>query len=112
MNDDANEQFEECIEWPDGSKRWYLHNKRHRKNAPAVEWNDGSEEWYQHGKLHRENGAAVVWMDGSKEWYLHGTQYQDANAWAKDVLKMRNEPCDEMAVEDYLRTILTKDDLI
>ena len=72
----------------------------------------GTKEWYLHDKLHREDGAAVENTNGTKEWWLHGERYDDANDWAKDVLKMRNEPHDDAAAEDYMRMILTKDDLI
>jgi hypothetical protein len=85
MNDDANEQFEECVEWANGDKYWFLH-----------------------GKLHREDGAAIECADGHKEWWLHGKHYDDANAWAKDVLKLRNESCDDAAIESFLRLILVQ----
>jgi hypothetical protein len=37
-------------EWADGSKEWYLHDKRHRTDGPAVEYANGYEAWYYEGK--------------------------------------------------------------
>ena len=101
-----------AIEWANGDKEWYLHGKRHRENAPAIERANGDKYWYLHGKLHREDAPAIEYANGIKYWRLHGERYDDANDWAKAVLKLRNEPCDDAAAEDYLRTIFTKDDLI
>ena len=101
-----------AIERADGNKYWYLHGKLHREDGAAIECVNGDKYWYLHGKLHRENAPAIERADGNKSWWLHGKWYDDVNAWAKAVLKMRNEPCDDAAAEDYLRTIFTKDDLI
>jgi hypothetical protein len=110
---DANNQEQpRLIVHRDGSKQWFLNNKLHRTGAPATTWPNGTNFWYQHDKLHREDGPAVDYVDGNKQWYLHGKHYNDANEWAQAVLKMHNKPHDAAAVEDYLRRILTKDDLI
>lgn len=45
---------------------------------------------------------------GNKSWHLHGKHYDDANAWAQQVLKMRNEPSDDAAAESFLRLILVQ----
>ncbi len=35
----------------DGTREWYLHNKKHRSNnCPAVVYADGRQEWWIHGK--------------------------------------------------------------
>jgi hypothetical protein len=94
-----------------GTKLWYLRDELHRINGPAVEWTDGNKQWRLHGKLHREDGPANEYANG-KEWWLHGKHYDDVKQWAQAVLKLRNKPHDEQAAEDYLRMILTKDDLI
>jgi len=124
MNDDANiyELYVEnahATQEPDvrvsplGSKDWYLHGKRHRDDGPAVELYNGDKHWYMDGLRHREDGPAVEYHDGDKLWYLHGKNYKgDVVAWAKDVLELHNKPHDDAAAEDYLRTILMKDDLI
>ena len=101
-----------AIEYADGSKEWYLHGALHREDGPAMEHADGSKMWFLHGALHREDGAAIEYADGDKEWFLHGNEYKNAAAWAQAMLKQRNEPHDAEAVQKYMRTILTKDDLL
>jgi hypothetical protein len=101
-----------AVEWANGAKRWYQHGKLHRDDGPAVEGPDGDKEWYQHDKLHREDGPAIENEHVGKMWYLHNTYYENIDAWAKAVLKMRNEPHDDEAVQKFVRMILTKDDLI
>ena len=93
---------------PDGTKMWYLNGKLHREGAPAVEWASGAKMWYVHGKYHREDGAAVDWPNGTKSWYLHGVRYSGAEAWAEAVLKERNQPHDDAAIDAFLRPILKK----
>jgi hypothetical protein len=61
-----------AIEYPNGTKQWYLHDQLHRVGGPAIEYDDGDKEWYQHGKLHREDGPAIEYDDGYKEWWYHG----------------------------------------
>ena len=101
------------IDAKNGNKIWRLHGELHRENdEPAIERACGHKEWYQHGKRHRDDGAAIEYANGYKAWYLHGKKYNDVNAWAKDVLKMHNKPHDDANVQDYLRDILMKDDLI
>ena len=60
-----------AIEWPGGTKVWYLNNELHRDDKPAVEWSDGTKEWYQNDKLHRVDGPAVEKSNGTKVWYLN-----------------------------------------
>jgi hypothetical protein len=48
-----------AVEWPNGTKRWYLNGKLHREGGPAVEDANGTKFWYLNGKLHREDGPAV-----------------------------------------------------
>ena len=62
----------------DGSKHWYLNNKRHREDGPAIEWAGGTKSWFLNGKCHREDGAAIEGADGSKFWYLNGQKYTEA----------------------------------
>ena len=95
-----------------GNKSWWLQAKLHRIGAPAIESALGSKMWYLYGKRHREDGPAVEYHDGTKAWYLNNKRYDDANQWAKAVLKLHNKPHDDADVNDFLRTILTKDDLI
>jgi len=60
-----------CVTYSNGSKYWYLNDKRHREDGPAIERPDGSKFWYLNGKLHREDGPAIENSDGSKAWYLN-----------------------------------------
>ena len=101
-----------AVEWVDGDKEWWWHGKLHRDDAPAVKYTTGYKAWFLHGKRHREDGAAIELASGTKMWYLHDVKYQDANAWAQDVLKLHNKLHDDAAANNYLRDILMKDDLI
>ncbi len=95
-----------------GGKEWRLRGELHRIDGPAAEWLNGTKMWYQHNKLHREDGPAIENANGNKQWYLQDAHYEDAAAWAQALLKMRNKPHDEEAVQKFVRMILTKDDLI
>jgi hypothetical protein len=37
-------------EWADGSKSWWLNDKRHREDGPAIEYVTGRNDWYLQGK--------------------------------------------------------------
>ena len=63
-----------AIEKSNGTKRWYLNGKQHRKYGPAVEEDDGTKQWWLNGELHREDGPAIEHHDGGKEWYLDSKQ--------------------------------------
>lgn len=101
-----------AVEWNDGDKFWYHHGALHREDGPAIDKADGTKVWYLHDVLHREDGPAMEHADGTKMWFLHGKEYKNAAAWAKAMLKQKNAPHDDDAVQKFLRTILTKDDLI
>jgi hypothetical protein len=118
-----------------GVKIWQIQDKLHREDGPAIITPDGSELWFQNDKLHREDGKAVnitpyfagvivhnaqgkrtAWFvvddfEGNEFW-LHDRPYADANKWAQVVLKMHNKPHDAAHINEFLRDILTKDDLI
>ena len=55
-----------------GTKHWFLNDKRHREDGPAREWADGDKAWLLNDKLHREDGPAIEFADGTKSWYLNG----------------------------------------
>ena len=97
-----------AIEWVNGSKEWYVHGKLHREDAPAIEYANGTKQWYLHGELHREDGAAIEYADGTKSWYLHDASYANAEAWARQVLQLCKQPCDDADVDAYLRLVLSK----
>ena len=44
----------------------------HRSDGPAVEWSNGSKEWWIDNKRHREDGPAIESAGGSKSWYING----------------------------------------
>jgi|TARA_R110002073_G_scaffold255450_1_gene417994 hypothetical protein len=58
--------------WPDGTKKWFLNDKRHREDGPAIEYASGAKEWFLNGKRHREDGPAVERANGNKWWFLNG----------------------------------------
>ena len=101
-----------AIELANGDKSWWHHGKIHRNDGPAMESANGAKMWFLHGKLHREDGPAIESANDVKQWCLNDVRYPNAAAWAKDVLKMHNEPHDAEAVQKFVRMILTKDDLI
>ena len=35
------------VEYPDGTKYWYLKEKLHRVNGPAIEYANGAKSWYK-----------------------------------------------------------------
>ena len=59
--------------------------------------------------MHREDGPAAMLANGIKAWWLHDQQYASPEAWARAVLKLRNEPHDAAAIDAFLKTILKKD---
>ena len=62
-----------CIEYPNGSKEWYLNGVPHRTDGPAYEYVNGYKSWFLNGVRHRTDGPAFERKDGSKSWYLNGT---------------------------------------
>jgi hypothetical protein len=73
------------VEYPDGTRQWYLNGKLYRENGPAVERADGSKSWYLNGILHREDGPAIERADGGREWWRKGKQHREdgpAVEWA------------------------------
>jgi len=44
------------MEWPDGTREWWVNGKLHRKSGPAVERADGTREWWVNGLKHFEDG--------------------------------------------------------
>jgi antitoxin component YwqK of YwqJK toxin-antitoxin module len=71
----------------EGTKRWYLNDKRHREDGPAVEWTGGYKAWYLNGNLHREDGPAVECSDGNKSWYINGEKLTE------EEFDNRKKPC-------------------
>ena len=84
---------------PDGTKCWYLHDKRHREDGPAIEYPDGEKCWYLNGNLHREDGPAIERSDGTKFWYLN----DDKVSW-EQVFRQAKTPEIELRI---LTAVLT-----
>jgi hypothetical protein len=59
------------VEDANGTKEWYVNDKRHRLDGPAIERADGDKYWFVNGKLHRTDGPAVERADGSKFWFVN-----------------------------------------
>ena len=79
----------------DGSKTWYLNDKRHREDGPAIESSDGTKCWYLNGKRHREDGPAIESSDGSKAWWLNGEYMSEE----EHRIKTQNPTCNGKIVE-------------
>jgi hypothetical protein len=64
----------------EGTKRWFLGNKIHRKDGPAVEYKSGVKCWYINDKCHREDGPAIVSSTGVNFWYADGRKLDPIKA--------------------------------
>jgi hypothetical protein len=95
-----------------GAVSYWRNGWRHREDGPALEWPNGTKMWYRSGSLHRDDGPAVVYDVGTKEWWLHNQRYSTEEAWAAAVLKDKKLPHTNEHVQQYLRKVLTKDDLL
>ena len=49
-------QPEMKVEYPNGTKYWYLNGKRHREDGPAIEYPNGTKYWYL-------NNEEVTWKE-------------------------------------------------
>ena len=76
---EISENFTGMVEYPNGSKHWYLNGKFHRENdLPAVEHANGTKMWYFNGLRHRENDLpAIENANGTKYWYLNGVLHRE-----------------------------------
>ena len=64
----------------DGTRCWYLNDKRHRTDGPAVERLNGDKAWWLNDTLHRTDGPAVEWADGAKAWWRNGRYLGEGGA--------------------------------
>ena len=67
-----------ALEGADGSREWLVENKLHRTDGPAIERADGRREWWVEGELHRLDGPAVERADGGREWWVEGERVAEA----------------------------------
>ena len=87
-----------AIEYPDGTKFWFMYDEMHRDSGPAVEYSNGIKCWYRRGKLHREDGPAIEKTNGYKEWWLNGKQYTE-----QEYNKIKNPPIVQMTMEEFVK---------
>jgi hypothetical protein len=64
-----------------GAIRYYKDDEFHREDGPAMEWPDGTKFWYINGKYHREDGPAVEYANGFKSWYLNSIKYHEEETY-------------------------------
>jgi hypothetical protein len=62
-----------------------------------VEYPNGTKKWFLNGKLHREDGPAVEWADGTKRWYFNDVKLSETE-WRKRVQEVK-APCVGKVVE-------------
>ena len=74
LNDKRHREDGPAIEYSNGDRYWYINGKQHREDGPAIEHADGDKFWYINGKLHREDGPAEEYADGDKFWYINGKE--------------------------------------
>jgi len=60
--------YEDGIE---NSKHINVRRLLHRLDGPAIEYSNGTKCWYQHDKLHRLDGPAIEYHNGTKRWYIN-----------------------------------------
>ncbi|NVM34029.1 MAG: hypothetical protein HWN81_00435 [Candidatus Lokiarchaeota archaeon] len=88
-----------AIEYSSGSKRWYVKGKRHRLDGPAIEYVEGSKSWYVEGKCHRLDGPAIEYANGDKEWYVEGKRLTEEQFEAHP---KRQDYLASLAIEEIL----------
>ena len=66
-----------AVEYIDGTKVWFLNDKRHREDGPAIEYASGTKVWFLNDKRHREDGPAIEWSDGDKYWWINDMEYSE-----------------------------------
>jgi len=82
-----------AIECANGTKEWWVNNKRHREDGPAFEGANGTKGWYINNKCHREDGPAVESAYGRKAWYINGVELSE------EEFNNRMNPCAGKVIE-------------
>ena len=95
MNGKLHREDGPAIEYPNGTKAWYLNGKHHREDGPAAEHPDGYKSWYLNDKRHREDGPAIEHPDGSKYWYINGEEI---------TLSVKSEDSKVKALQELMKT--------
>jgi hypothetical protein len=53
-------------------------------DGPAVEWPSGTKCWYVNGRLHRLDGPAIEFASGYKEYWIDDVRHSQSG-WEKQV---------------------------
>ena len=98
------------IEYPGGTRHWYLNGELHREDGPAKITRNDIQIWYNYGRIHREDGPAIKYPDGGEEWCINGKRhrkdgpalkYPDGESWwLNGVLHREDGPAVEYANGD------------
>ena len=74
------------LEYKDGTKEWWVDDKRHRLDGPAVEDANGSKHWFVDGKRHRLDGPAIEYGNKSKQWWVKGERLstEEVEEWLEE----------------------------
>ena len=62
---------------------WYIKDTYvfHNEGEPALEYKDGNKCWYQHDKYHRTDGPAIEYANGDKNYYIDDVFYKEEEYW-------------------------------
>lgn len=77
---------------------WFIEgiDTLHNEGEPAIEYKDGDKCWYQHDRRHRLDGPAVEYTDGRKSYYIDGICYSEEDYWkhpkVKEYLYLKEHP--------------------
>jgi hypothetical protein len=85
-----------------GGAVWYCKpgtDLLHRLDGPAIELEDGSKFWYVNDRRHREDGPAVEHANGRVEYWIEGKKYSRKAFLAKTI------PVEEMTVADLEKVL-------
>ena len=64
---------DECTDYIE----YYLDGNLHRDDGlPAVEYSDGDREWWVHDKRHRDGGLPAIDCRGHREWWVNGEKHR------------------------------------
>lgn len=61
----------------------------HRVDGPAIQWPNGTKEWFLNGLPHRLCGPAIEYPDGQKDWFINGEEFFSQESWFKALPKER-----------------------
>ena len=78
---------------------WYIEGTYiiHNEDEPAIEYKNGNKCWYQHNKYHRTDGPAIEYTDGHKYYWINGDRsYEEEEYWnhpkVKEYMYLKEHP--------------------